>query len=95
MNMKLFGFAFVGAASLAIAGAAFAGENRLPFGTGNCAPSGTDVNICRGTLAGVRAQTGDPTSYVQFSTDNNSMVFIMAFGGAIYSCVAPESMRNT
>src|SRR6185369_5213313 len=81
--------------SLAFSASALAGMDVTGGLTGSCYQSGT-TEVCYGTMAGIRNQSGEPGRYAVFGyTSAGTSYFYMAVNGAGYYCSAPSSLNDT
>jgi hypothetical protein len=83
------------ALSFAFSTSAFAGSDATSGLAGGCYQSG-GIQVCYGTMAGIRNQTVDPSRAAGFGyTSSGTAYFFMTLNGASYLCYAPSSMNDT
>jgi hypothetical protein len=73
---------------------AIAGQSDTAFFRGLCRLEPPLFTVCRGTFAGIRANT-DGSSFARFDMDTNGALrFVMRINRVIHSCSAPSTMTD-
>jgi hypothetical protein len=85
--------ALAAALSMGAAVSAVAGQSNIAQHPGTCGVVDTETQFCRGTFAGVRANS-DASSFVRFDMDSLALTFVIRLNGVLRGCSAPSSMKD-